>query len=77
MKYRRYNRYLRSKDIARHGNNRRLSDVVQEEVEREWRGGVDKRKNKPSTLKIKNSTPTIIWRGIVIVDKALDEKDLC
>ena len=51
----------------------RLSDVVQEEVEGEWRRGVDKLKNKPSTLKIRNSTPT----KTLIMNKALDEKDLC
>ena len=35
-------------------------------------GGVDKL-NKTSAFEIRNSTPTKIWRGKVIMDKALAE----
>ena len=75
-KYRRYYKYFMSTDIARYGYNKRLNDIMQEEVEHEWRRGVEKLQSKVRHLQGKWGATLHqpqIWKGIAIGDKALDE----
>ena len=76
VKYKRYYRYFMSEDITRYGYNRRFNDIMQREVEHEWRRGVDKLQSKVSHLKKKWGTTVHqppMWKGIAIGDEALDE----